>query len=193
MLASEKLKTRIKSKYIYLDNDFLGYLFNNKESLYDFSQLIDESVVILTGITKFEFLRDISDPGVRIKKEEFVIQDLFKPEADHNDLYLKIHQNALIISRIYAQEGLSKGVSSDDLLIAGDLMFRYSNGVLITGNKKHFPSVLFDAIGTISFEDKKKQEWRTFWAIGFNKEKFDESNTSIETQYLEEKTKLLKS
>lgn len=52
-------------KYIFLDNDFLSYLFSDEQILQEFLELLPDQNLLLDPLTEFEFLRDIHVPEQR--------------------------------------------------------------------------------------------------------------------------------
>jgi hypothetical protein len=162
--------------YIFLDNDFLGSIFADSELLAHALPVLDGYRVIDT-FTRLEFLRDVWDPRIRTLKEEFVDSDIFFPSInDHQYIFGMVKANALALSRIYA---LNKrpGASLVDLLLAGTLML-YPDAVLVTGNKKDFPSFLFDLVAVINYE-QKDGNIRAISVVQFNAKKFKECEAAL--------------
>lgn len=52
-------------------------------------------------------------------------------------------------------------------------MYQEKNAVLITGNKRDFPSIIFDVITVLNIEQKGDGSIRSFCVVKFNKDKFD--------------------
>ncbi len=157
-----------RNKYIFLDNDFLGIIFSSEE-------ILRQSIKVLTGyrtidpFTKFEFLRDVFLPEIRDKKEEFISNPIFSPVIEHQEIFKKINNNALILSRLYSHQGKS-GASLVDLLLAANLML-YREAILVTGNKKDFPDFIFDLVGVMNFEEKSGNI-KAISIVKFNSTKF---------------------
>ncbi len=144
----------LKGKYVFLDNDFLGSLFSDPELLAGSLDILGkESLLFIDGFTRIEFLRDVWLPEIREQKELFLSSELFSKPMEHQLLYQQVRDNALILSRLYAHSNPKSKlkVSTVDLLLAGTLMF-YKNSMLVTGNKKDFPSNIFKTIGVMNFE-----------------------------------------
>lgn len=163
----------LKGQYIFFDSDFLGVIFSDPELLKESITLIDGFRVI-DGFTRLEFLRDVWLPEIREKKEEFLNSDIFCPIMEHQELFKQIKENALELSRLYAHEnnsGKKGSVSTVDLLLAGTLMF-YPNSILVTGNKKDFPSCIFDTKGVFNFE-QGDGSMRAISLVKFNQDKFE--------------------
>jgi len=53
-------------------------------------------------------------------------------------------------------------------------MLHGTNRILITGNKKDFPSCVFDTVGIICIEEKSNGSIKPFTAIRLNYDKFDD-------------------
>ena len=176
MLTTKDLEKKIKDKYLYLDNDFLSHIFNKESSFEEFVDFVkDKSPLLLTNVTKFEFLRDTWHPKTRIEMENFVNNPVFNPTVEHKDLYIKQEVLALKLSKIYSYHKNGTGASFADLLLASKLAYYHphNNQYLITRNVKHFPSYIFDIIGTISFETVgKHKETLSYYVLGFNSENF---------------------
>ena len=144
----------LHGKYVLLDNDYLAMIFGDEELLSASLQLMGEGTFLaVDSITRIEFLREVWLPEIRGKKEKFLEDAIFSVLTTHDEHFDVIKENALELSRIYAHQKVKSGISFVDLLLAGILMF-YSNGVLVTGNKKDFPNCIFDIIGVLNFEQK---------------------------------------
>lgn len=168
-----------KGKYIYLDNDFLSVLYKNEDIFVSIIKLFSESFLFVDPLTKFEFLRGIYVPGEKDLMEEFI--DGFEMATNHNDIFQNLQKNALDLSLIYSHKGRTQGVSTVDLLLAGRIMHNnQTKPLLITGNRKDFPSFIFDTKTILNIESTKTDEVRTFSVIEFNKNKFDECKKDLE-------------
>ena len=64
-------------------------------------------------------------------------------------------------------------------MLASVLMYLNGKSVLITGNKKDFPSCVFDIVSVLNFEAADGNV-RAISIIKFNQEKFDECYKSLE-------------
>lgn len=174
MFFSESDFSALSGKYIFLDNDFLGKLYSDE---YVLAQCIDKfktSYLAIDDFNKFEFLRDVFLPQQRTLKEQFLSLEIFYPVEFHQETLRKIYDNALLISQIYSHANHNKGWGTVDLLLAGRIVYHYKNSVLITGNRKHFSSVLFDTVGLLNTESQDGTV-QTFYIIALNKEKFDKA------------------
>lgn len=184
LIASCDLQSLFNKKDIYLDNDFLHRLSQDDQLTKDFSKLINtkESLKI-DNFVRFEFLRDVSVPKQVNFNQQFLSNNFF--HLLKNDLDLdKITINAIILSKIYKIENhqvseekelLEKqtGPSITDFFLAARMMIDYKNRLLITGNKKHFPSYIFDINHVINTENPLNRKINHFFILSFNKEKFD--------------------
>lgn len=180
------ISSQIKDKYIFLDNDFLSEIFNNKEVFLGCINFFSESKchLLIDPHTEFEFLRDVYVPEQRILKEKFINKEIFSPATNHQNIYSQLQDNALLLSKIYAHQNKSKGCSYVDLFLAARLMLNYTNSLLLTGNKKDFSSCIFDIVGIVNTE-QNNETIKSYSLIYFNKKKFLETHSEIQT--LEEK------
>lgn len=164
---------KVKGKYIYLDNDFLAKIFSDEVVFKNFIEnFYNLGYFIIDPLSEFEFLRDIFVPKQRILVERFIKKDIFLPTTNHQEIFKKIQINALILSKIFAHQ--RKGIDSPsfvDLFLAGRLMYEKDTSILITGNKKDFPTCVFDILGVMNTEEKN-DSLKTFCLIGFNEKKF---------------------
>lgn len=183
MLISGDLSA-INGKYIFLDNDFLGALFEDEDFSENILKYFSKSHLTIDPLTEFEFLRDVWLPERRNVKEDFVSNEIFFPQSTQHQLMEKVQNNALILSKIYSYEqskrkgGGKAGWSTIDLFLAGRVMNYYSSSVLITGNKKDFSTSVFDLIGVINKEELDGGI-RCFSILIFNMEKFNKCSNSL--------------
>jgi len=137
--------------------------------------------------TEFEFLRDVFTPEIRVLKEQFLASTTFGhiKEEMHLKVFPQLFANALLLSKIFAQQntgkstGNNKGISFVDLLLASLLMFLKDRAILITGNKKDFPSCVFDIVAVLNFEAEDGYV-RAISVVKFNQAKFDKCYESLE-------------
>ncbi len=167
-LLSENFKSKIKGQNVFLDNDFLSLVFKDETIFEEIFKILSETTIVIEAHTKFEFLRDIYIPADRVAHENFINQDLFHHIPPHQDVLKQVWGNAQTLSCIYGYKGKAKGVSFVDFMLAGRMML-HKNIFLLSGNKKDFPSCIFDSEGTACFEDQKNMEPRTFWLLSFSK------------------------
>jgi hypothetical protein len=179
LFESEKVKDVLKNKYIYLDNDFLSVLYHYKNIFSQSLSILGLGIPMVDSFTKFEFLRDVFIPQERTWMEDFIDSSIFSEPINHNDIFQKIQTNGMILSRIYSHQGKTNGISTVDLLLAGRLMYA-NKALLITGNKKDFPSCIFDTLGVVSIENKKNESFQPFCIIEFNKDKFEKCEKDLE-------------
>jgi hypothetical protein len=167
----------LKDKFIFLDNDFLGIIFSEPDVLKESLPLL-EGYRTIDAFTKLEFLRDVWLPETRRLKEEFIGDEeiFFQSPTDSAYVFGNIKENALTLSRLYAHNK-KVGASLIDLMLAGTLML-YKNSVLVTGNKKDFPSFIFDVVGVINYE---QSDWsvRAISVVRFNAEKFNDCEDAL--------------
>ena len=163
----------LKQKYIFIDNDFLSILFHKENVFIDTIELFNTNKFIFDPFTKFEFLRDIFVPAQYNIKEQFLNKKIFNEAQDHPEIYHKLKDNAIILSRIYAHNNTKTKSDVVDLFLASRIMY-HQNYLLITGNKRHFPSCIFTTIAVLNVESEDSGV-QAFSIIKFDKEKFDSS------------------
>lgn len=164
----------VKSRYIVLDNDFLNQIFKNVDFFLKVTEIFKQSSILLDPLTAFEFNRDVFSPKEIEKRSQFLAAGLFFPTSNHSEIFTTVIRNALLLSKIYKKNGCNSD-SSIDLLLAGRIMYmRSSNPLLVTGNKKHFPSSIFNTLGVISSENDKNGDLISYAVLEFNKAKFEE-------------------
>ena len=171
LLAGANSYEILKGNYVYLDNDFLNLLYKNGDVFTESLKYLKDSERMVDPFTRFEFLRGIFVPGEKKTMENFI--DFFTPSINHNDLFLNIQKNALALSMIYCHNKMGMGVSTVDLLLAGRIMYHASEPLLITGNKKDFPSCIFDTLAVFNGEHPTNGSMQSFSVIKFNQAKFD--------------------
>ena len=172
----ENFKESVKGKYCQLDNDFLGALFSDNFLFLAMKDLLNDYPFVYDNLTSFEFFRDIFVPNQIELREKFLSKDIFFPLTDHQEIYTKTQTNALILSKIYAQNDsklkIKNTASFVDIYMASRLMSLGSKYLLITGNKKDFPSYIFDTKGIIVNEEANGF-MRNYSLLAFNPDKFD--------------------
>lgn len=173
LVITEGLTTElIAGKYLYLDTDFLSKILDDGEALRSFTALSARAYMVIEPNIKFEFLRSVFLPEKRAALEKFIENDdLFLPATDHQSIFEKQRANALTLSYIYAQDG-SKNASLVDLFLASRALIENPRALIVTGNRKDFPSTIFDAIGFLNYEERDGQV-RVFSVLEFKKEKYD--------------------
>lgn len=166
----------VEKRHVLLDNDFLGCLFADKELFTQAVRLLSRSILTIEPFVAFEFLRDIYLPEQRNLREKFLgNRDLFFQAPDHTDVYSKLRNNALILSKIYAhQTGKHRAKPSVvDLILSARLMNFPDHYALITGNTKDFPEVIFDIKSVLTIRKPGDGELKTFGIMQFNIKKYD--------------------
>src|SRR3990172_13119063 len=170
----------IQQNILFTDSDFLGLIYHDKELLKETLALLVDKKLNLYPFTEFEFLRDVFTPEIRILREQFLASSYFAhiKEETHLRVFPELQTNALLLSKIYAQQSAgnksrnSKCISFVDLFLASILMFLKDKAVLITGNKKDFPSCVFDIVAVLNFEAEDGCV-RAISIVKFNQTKFD--------------------
>ena len=168
----------IQAKRVALvDNDFLGLLYHDEDILKGTLGLFSGKQIYLYPFTEFEFLRDVFTPEVRTLKEKFIAQSIFGhiKEDSHMKVFPKLLENALLLSKIFAHQtkkGNKNTSSFVDLILAGFLMFLKDRVILITGNKKDFPSCVFDTLSVLNTE-QEDDSMRAICIVAFNQNKFE--------------------
>lgn len=177
LVVTEGLITElIAGKYLYLDTDFLSKILDDSEALRCFVTLSKQAYIVIEPNIKFEFLRSVFLPEKRLALKKFIENDeLFLPATDHHIIFEQQRANALTLSYIYAQDG-SKNASLVDLFLASRALIENPRALIVTGNRKDFPSTIFDAIGFLNYEERDGQI-RAFAVLEFKKEKY---NVAIE-------------
>ncbi|HEX8932461.1 MAG TPA: hypothetical protein VF810_04860, partial [Patescibacteria group bacterium] len=87
------LKDLVNGNNIFIDNDFLGQLFEHEEILKEFLSLLPNSVLMIDPYIELEFRRDVFLPKQRLLKEKFINSQLFTPVPDHQEIYKKVQIN----------------------------------------------------------------------------------------------------
>ncbi len=164
-------------KVALIDNDFPGLLYYDEDILKGTVGLFSEKRIYLHPFTEFEFLRDVFTSEVRALKEKFVAQPIFGhiSQESHMKVFPKLLENALLLSKIFAHQAKkgNKNTSSFvDLILAGLLMFLKDKAILIMGNKKDFPSCVFDTLSVLNAE-QEDGSMRAICIMEFNRNKFD--------------------
>ena len=142
MFVSNSDFSSLAGRYIFVDNDFLGFLFEDEENLDESLNIFPECYLTIDPFVRLEFLRDIFVPNQRDIREKFIsYESVFQHAESHHENFIPIQENALLLSKVYAhQRGNGKGSwSTVDLLLAGRSMLHWNTSAIITGNKKDFP------------------------------------------------------
>ena len=174
-ISRDLTEETLAGKYIFLDNDFLSTLFLDYQTLTDLLDLCKRGHILIDPFTRFEFLQTVYLPKQRELKESFVDSDIFIPATDHQTVNSQVRDNAYTLSYLYAHNNC-KGAGVVDLFLAGRSVLHSPNSVIITGNKKHFPDVIFDMLGVLNREENGNV--RAYSAVSFNRSKYD---TAVQT------------
>lgn len=171
-LVTSKIEEEVfENRYIFLDNDFLGFISSDTEAFKDTLSLTIKSRLIVDPITRLEFLRDTTRPIHREIRSKFVDDaEVFAPTTEHHTIFNQVRANALLLSYIFKLKGC-EGQSIPDLLLAGRILLHQDKTVLITGNRSDFPPVIFDSRGVLVAENKNGSV-RVFSIVSLNLENF---------------------
>ena len=153
------------------DNDFLGILSTDEDFLIEILYLFKDKLM-LDPFTKIEFLREVYLPKQRLLKEQIIAKAFIIAESP-NELVIKIMDDTLEISRIYAHQKRS-GAGVVDLLLASRLKNIGYKAYLVTGNAKHFPSIIFNTKAVINYE-QNDGTMRAISVIEFDRKKYQEA------------------
>ena len=177
LFIPSNISSLLKNTYVFLDNDFLNLLFKNVDVFDEFFKFNPSDLVEYDPFTEFEFLRDMFLPAERIKREEFLSLPVFVPVSNHQAIFEKTSDNALILSKIYALNKTK--ADTGDLFLAGRvMMFNPTVHLIITGNKKHFPNCVWDLVSAFTYFDSN-ETFKTFSILRFNRDKFDKHFDTI--------------
>lgn len=173
LLISKATQETFTNKYIFLDNDFLSLISEDFQAFRDTLELCKRGSLYIDTLTRIEFLRDTFVPRLREVKEKFIDNyEIFSMVTDSSQIFETIRKNALYLSYLYAHSG-STSASTVDLLIAGRALLYVPRSLIITGNRKDFPSVLFETEGVLNYEEEKGGQVRAFSIVSFNRDKYD--------------------
>jgi hypothetical protein len=163
----------VAGQQIYLDADMLGVLVRDKtgEQANQFFGLFAGATFIIHPLIRFEFLRDIFVPKQRAIKEDFIDdKEWFVHDVDHQEVHVKVRDRAMDLSQIYAHAGQKTrhtGWSTIDLILAARVGTGNKDTLLLTGNRKDYPSVVFDQLATIVFSNSDDSQ-SVFTLLRFN-------------------------
>jgi len=175
IVLSDNISSVLKDRYILLDTCFLSEQLHDEEFLKKSFSLFSESYLIIEPLVKLEFLRDIFLPGEKFLRKKFIEKDAFIPAPLHADIYQKIFDNALTISRLYKQNNNRHRATPKlvDLILVARIVLTNFNYLLITRDVNHFPAILFDLVATIVVRQDKESELRSFGVLELNVDKFN--------------------
>src|SRR5579872_7378426 len=140
--------------YILIDNDFLSEIFRDEDILKEFLNTLEKNYFLIDPLTEFEFLRDVYEPKQRRLKKAFIAQSLFLPVPNRQELFLKLSENAILLSIIYSHRGHNKNtkISHVDLFLGARCMLNAGSTLILTDNKRDFPNSIFDVVTIINVE-----------------------------------------
>ncbi|MEA3248889.1 MAG: hypothetical protein U9Q03_00855 [Patescibacteria group bacterium] len=181
MAGMELLTTKLKgltlrNREVYLDNDFLSFLFNDEDALAAALSFFAGSTLIVDRITAFEFLRDMYVPEEMNSRQQFLTGPAFNTPTDSSLHDSALHDNALLLSRIYAHSRTGGGKSNysmADLFLAARAMLHAGSALTVTGNTKDFPPCIFDLVAAFNWRQKGDGTVCVFSVLRFNREKFE--------------------
>lgn len=179
--------------HLLLDNDFLSELYKDEEVLIEFLNSFRKSFFIIDPLTEFEFLRDVFDPEQRRIKEAFVDKPIFQSIPNNQEIFIKLQENALLLSKMYSHKGHNKNtkISLVDLFLGARAMLNPDLIMTITGNKKDFPNSTFDTVAVLNIE-QGEGSMKPYSVVQFNKSKFDscfEDLNRMEKEYKKNNSK----
>lgn len=180
VIVSENLKEKIKDRYIIADTDFLDRLSKEEDLLSQIKELATNSPLVVHQYVRFEFIRDSHLPETIKNREAFLNSPFFLPlpsrtkplQTEYYNLVEKMQNNALTISRIFAHKGVCKP-SFVDLMLSGTCFLLTEKALIATGNRKDYPALIFDTLGTINYDNKNLTHSYTFWLLSPSVEKFN--------------------
>lgn len=183
LFFSKSLQEALLRKFIFVDSDVLGELFENNDLLKELPAYLGNNRLYVHPFTVFEFLRDVHFLEIRSLKQKFIDSSLFSEvgEETHLKSLPRFMENAMLLSQIYTHQNYKdrKGNSSFvDLILGAVLMALSDEGALITANYKDFPSCIFDTLAVFNSEQKDGQ-LKVFGLMAFNKTKFDKCSADL--------------
>lgn len=186
LFTSKDSSKSLDGLYILIDNDFLNEIFRDEEILEEFLRTFEKNYFLIDPLTEFEFLRDIYEPKQRKVKKAFIAKSLFLPVPNRQEIFLKLWENAMLLSTIYSHKGHNKNtkISLVDLFLGARCMLNAGSTLIITGNKKDFPNSIYDVISIINIE-QNDGSIKPYSLLEFDKSKFDKCYK--EMQKMEEK------
>ncbi|MDP3995567.1 MAG: hypothetical protein Q8P78_03045 [bacterium] len=173
LFADSRRASDFTGKYILLDTNFLSEILEDPDFFQDVLDFFKDGFLAIDPLVRFEFLRDTFLPE-RLEPKEKLINDaeIFFPVIDHYELFSKLQNNALLLSKIYVHQNQANCKPGFiDLMLASRLMLHPSRAVLVTANKKDFGSCVFDITTVMNIE--RRGSILSFVALIFNKTKFD--------------------
>ncbi|MFH1047496.1 MAG: hypothetical protein V1738_04290 [Patescibacteria group bacterium] len=182
-LLTTKLENLVlRGREVYLDNDFLDFLFSDEDALVAAQSFFIGSTLIVDRVTAFEFLRDMYVPEELDSRKLFLSKDAFNAPTSNSLYDAALYDNALLLSRIYAHSkphGNKSAYSMADLFLAARAMMHAGRALLVTGNTKDFPPCVFDLVGAFNWRQDGDGTVRVFSVLQFNRNKFEQKNDAL--------------
>ncbi len=107
---------------------------------------------------------------------------------DHQEVYLQTRKIALELSSIYASQKKAQGASLTDLFLAAQLAKTGDKCALLTGNRKDFPSIMFDVVSIFNIETNEDgiKSFSLLKLNDTNYQKYKENLAKIDNKIREE-------
>ncbi|MEY2664738.1 MAG: hypothetical protein RIT04_546 [Candidatus Parcubacteria bacterium] len=165
--------------HVLVDSDYLSMMYSN-ETIFKETYKLFGNKLTLDPFIKFEFLRDVFEPQIRANKELFINSKIFNSLPDHPELYVQVKNYAIELSQIYASQSKAKGVSLVDLMLAGQLVRTHDSAVILTGNRKDYPMIIFDTVSILNVEIPREDKVRGISLIKLNRLNLDSYRDKLE-------------
>lgn len=172
-------------RFVLLDTDFISAIFEDADFLKESLTTFKDATFFIDPFVRIEFLRDIFLSKQYTTKQKFIDNEtIFVQAVWHPEHLKRILDNTLILSQIYAHQFHSKSkgkVTSSlvDLMLAGRAMLHNEASFILTGNKRDYPSAVFDVKAVFNYENPDGS-LRTYCLIEFNKNKFETCYASLQ-------------
>jgi hypothetical protein len=181
LFCTSKFSDEVRDKDIFLDNDFLNCIFKYEELFEPTAILLNKSFRIIDPLVAFEFQQTVFIPEERKKRSDFLNSEFFYPAVNHQTVFLKIQENASILARIYKHQKANCSPSLVDLFLAGRLMYlKNRKPLLITGNKRDFPSCVFATLGVMAWERSSDGGVINYYLLEFDEKKFVQNSKALD-------------
>lgn len=170
----------ITDKYIVIDTNLL-FSCSSSENYFDsFIKVFNKNIFLIDPVVRLEFLRAAYIEKTYNDKSEFLKYEKFMPMTDHQDIYLKVQENAFNIARIYSHQGKPQ-VPLGDILITARLSFYNDNRLLLTLDKEDYSGLLFDRIDILTFEKitNKDEILEVAQLLKFNQTKYNQALSKL--------------
>lgn len=173
----------LRGSYVVLDTNVLNALASDEGFLKQFTSIFNSVYIHIDPIVELEFLRGSYKQDTYKEKRAILNMSFFYPMMDHQEIYKKVKEYALIIGRIYSYHNMSQ-VPLGDLLITARLA-HHDRFLFITNDKEDFNSLLFDCKAVVSIEravrskNYKKTVLDHLHILKFSKEKYNRLSNSF--------------